>query len=163
MLHSGNTRPQSTLLAEPLWTYPGLKSGISMCESISTKREKKSAGGKWQVDGWTLPKSSHARKKPPPHVAFEQIQTSLDRSTSSSQKQKFSVSQLSGSEFQWTNFHPWLRTAPTCYGCMRYITRQSEWIECQERNVLVLMMTKYGKVVHQLSGDDDDDDDNNNI
>ena len=29
---SGNTRPQSSLLAEPLWTDPGRKSGISVRE-----------------------------------------------------------------------------------------------------------------------------------
>ena len=33
---SGNTRPQSTHLAEPLWTDPGLKSGISVRDLIST-------------------------------------------------------------------------------------------------------------------------------
>ena len=31
---SGNTRPQSSRLAEPLWTGPGIKSGISVCELI---------------------------------------------------------------------------------------------------------------------------------
>ena len=33
---SGNTRVQSCQLAEPLWTYRGLKSGISVRELIST-------------------------------------------------------------------------------------------------------------------------------
>ena len=33
---SGNTRLQSSHLAEPLWTDPGLKSGISVRELIST-------------------------------------------------------------------------------------------------------------------------------
>ena len=33
---SGNTRPQSSQLAEPLWTNPGIKSGISVRELIST-------------------------------------------------------------------------------------------------------------------------------
>ena len=43
---SGNTRSQSSQLAEPLCTDPGLKSGISLRELISTlKKEKKSAGG----------------------------------------------------------------------------------------------------------------------
>ena len=37
-------QPQSTQLAEPLWTDPGLKSGIGECELISTlKKRKKSA------------------------------------------------------------------------------------------------------------------------
>ena len=43
---SGNTRSQSSQLAEPLRTDPGLKSGISLRELISTlKKKKKSAGG----------------------------------------------------------------------------------------------------------------------
>ena len=44
---SGNTRPQSPHLAEPLWTDPGVNSGISMRELISIlkKKVKKSAGG----------------------------------------------------------------------------------------------------------------------
>ena len=33
---SGKTRPQSSQLAEPLWTDPGLESGISLRELIST-------------------------------------------------------------------------------------------------------------------------------
>ena len=33
---SGNTRSQSSQLAEPLWTDPGLKSGINLHELIST-------------------------------------------------------------------------------------------------------------------------------
>ena len=33
---SRNTRPQSSQLAEPLWTDPSLKSGISVRELIST-------------------------------------------------------------------------------------------------------------------------------
>ena len=39
---SENTRSQSSQLAEPLWTDPGLKSGISVRKLISTL--KKSAG-----------------------------------------------------------------------------------------------------------------------
>ena len=43
---SENTRPQSSQLAEPLWTNPGVKRGISMRKLISNKkRKKKSAGG----------------------------------------------------------------------------------------------------------------------
>ena len=38
---SGNTRQQSSKLAEPLWTDPGAKSGISVRELISTKKKKK--------------------------------------------------------------------------------------------------------------------------
>ena len=40
---SGNTRSQSSQFAEPLWTDPGLKSGISVRELIST-RKKAQAG-----------------------------------------------------------------------------------------------------------------------
>ena len=38
---SGNTRLKSSQLAEPLWTDPGLQSGISLCELISTLKKKK--------------------------------------------------------------------------------------------------------------------------
>ena len=41
---SGNIRSQSSQLAGPLWTDPGLKSAISVRELISTGK-KKSAGG----------------------------------------------------------------------------------------------------------------------
>ena len=37
---SGSTRSQSSQLAETLWTDPGLKSGISELELISTKKKK---------------------------------------------------------------------------------------------------------------------------
>ena len=38
---SVNNRSQSSQLAEPLWTDPGLKSGISVCELISTTTKKR--------------------------------------------------------------------------------------------------------------------------
>ena len=39
---SGNTRPPLSQLAEPLWTDPGLESGISVCKLIiSTWKKKK--------------------------------------------------------------------------------------------------------------------------
>ena len=38
---SGNTRSQSSQIAEPLWTDPGLKSGISLRGLISTFKKKK--------------------------------------------------------------------------------------------------------------------------
>ena len=38
---SGNARPQSFQLAEPLWTDPGLQSGISVHDLISTLKKKK--------------------------------------------------------------------------------------------------------------------------
>ena len=46
---SGNTGPQSSQLAEPLWTDPCLESGIVVRELISAlkkkRKKKKSAGG----------------------------------------------------------------------------------------------------------------------
>ena len=59
----GNTRSQSSQPDEPLWTDPGLKSGISLSELISTFKKKAQAGNELSN---ILPKSSHARKKPPP-------------------------------------------------------------------------------------------------
>ena len=42
---SGNIRPQSSQFAEPLWTDPGIKSGINVSELVSTlKKEKKGEG-----------------------------------------------------------------------------------------------------------------------
>ena len=40
---SGNIRPQSSQLTEPLWTDPGIKSGISVHELIPTLEKKKTA------------------------------------------------------------------------------------------------------------------------
>ena len=37
---SGNTRPQSSKLAEPLWIDPGLQSGINVYELISTLKRQ---------------------------------------------------------------------------------------------------------------------------
>ena len=42
---SRNTRLQLFQLAEPLWTDPGLKSGISLCELISTLKKRKRTQG----------------------------------------------------------------------------------------------------------------------
>ena len=61
---SGNTRSQSSQLTEPLWMDPGLKSGISLPELISTFKKKAPAGNKWSN---ILQKSSQARKKAATH------------------------------------------------------------------------------------------------
>ena len=42
---SGSTRPQSSQPAEPMWTDPGLRSGISARELISTLKKKKRRRG----------------------------------------------------------------------------------------------------------------------
>ena len=60
---SGNTRLQSSQLAEPLWTDPELKSGISSREPLSTLKKKIAQAGNELSN--ILPKSLHARKKPP--------------------------------------------------------------------------------------------------
>ena len=51
---SGNIRPRSSQLAEPHWAGPGIKSGISVRELISTLKKKKAQAG----NGWSniLPK-----------------------------------------------------------------------------------------------------------
>ena len=56
---SGNTRSQSSQLAEPLWTDPGLKSGISVRKLISTKKKAQAGNELPNI----LPKSLHAGKK----------------------------------------------------------------------------------------------------
>ena len=58
---SGNIRPQSSQLAEPLWTDPGIKSGISVHEliSISKKKEKHKRG----LNGPTFSQNPRKRGK----------------------------------------------------------------------------------------------------
>ena len=47
----GNVRPQSSQIAEPLWTDPGIKSGISLRERIFTfKKKKKTQAGEFLVE-----------------------------------------------------------------------------------------------------------------
>ena len=60
--HSG---PQSSQLAEPLWTDPGLKSGVSVRELISTSKKKKKKRRRGMNGRTFSQKSSQARKKPP--------------------------------------------------------------------------------------------------
>ena len=45
----GNTWSQSFQITEPLWTDPGLKSGISVREQISTKKKKKKSTGRESI------------------------------------------------------------------------------------------------------------------
>ena len=48
---SENIRPQSSQLDESLWTDPGIKSGISVRELISSlKKKKKKTGEEWMVE-----------------------------------------------------------------------------------------------------------------
>ena len=62
---SGNIRPQSSQLAEPLWTDPCIKIGIRVLVLISTLKKKQKT---WAWCEWLniLQKSLQARKKPPP-------------------------------------------------------------------------------------------------
>ena len=57
---SGNIRRQSSKLAEPLWNYPGIKSGISVRELISTLKKKKR---RWGMDGLTFSQNPCKRGK----------------------------------------------------------------------------------------------------
>ena len=70
---SGNTQSQSFQLGEPLWTDPGLKSGTSVRELISTLKKKKSAQAGNELSN-ILPKSSQARKKSPSPVGDKSCQ-----------------------------------------------------------------------------------------
>ena len=57
-------RPQSSQLADPLWTGPCIKSGISVSELISTLNKLKAqAGNEWSS---ILSKSSQVWIKPSP-------------------------------------------------------------------------------------------------
>ena len=65
---SGNIQPQSSQLAEPLWTDLGIKVEL-LCTSYSPLQKKKKKG-RWGMNGRTFsPKSSQARKKPPPQLS----------------------------------------------------------------------------------------------
>ena len=62
---SGNIRPQSSQLAEPLWTDSGLKGGSSVRELISTSKKKKE--GRREMSGRTISQTRRKRgKRPPP-------------------------------------------------------------------------------------------------
>ena len=58
---SGNARPQSSQLVEPLWTDPGLKSGISVRELISNLEEEKKR--RWVMNGRTFSQNPRKRGK----------------------------------------------------------------------------------------------------
>ena len=60
---SGNIRSELSQLAEPLWTDPDLKSGISERELISTSKKKKKKAQAGNDLSNILPKSSQTRKK----------------------------------------------------------------------------------------------------
>ena len=65
---SGNIRSQSSQLAEPLWTDPGLKSGISVRELISNKKNKNRRRKKRRrgMNGRTFSQNPRTREKKPP-------------------------------------------------------------------------------------------------
>ena len=73
---SRDTRSQSSQLAEPLWTNPGVKSGISVRKLIFTlKKQKRKEEERKKAQVWNelwniLQNSSLARKKPaaPPQL-----------------------------------------------------------------------------------------------
>ena len=68
---SGNIRPQSSQHAEPLWTDPGMKSGISVRKLISTIKKKRKKE-QWELHGRTFSQNPRKRgkknpkKTPPP-------------------------------------------------------------------------------------------------
>ena len=73
-----HTWPQSSQLAEPLWTDSGTKSGISVCELNSiSKRKEKSAGRERMVEH--SPKILASKEKPPPPPL---VQENVTRSSS---------------------------------------------------------------------------------
>ena len=65
----GNTRPQSSQLAKPLWTDPGPKRGISLRELISTlkkKKKKRRRGTNCRTFSQNLRTRGNPPPKPPP-------------------------------------------------------------------------------------------------
>ena len=71
---SGNTRLQSSQLAEPLWTDPGLMGGISVHELISTLKKKKKH--RWGMNCQTFSQNSHTRWKSHHKDLFPQLTVS---------------------------------------------------------------------------------------
>ena len=63
---------QSSQLTEPLWTDPGLKSAISVCKLISTKKKAQVGNELSNI----LTKSLHARKKHPTHPILQKSKDS---------------------------------------------------------------------------------------
>ena len=75
---SGNTRSQLSQLAEPLWTDPGLKSGIRVRELTATFKRKALAGNELSN---ILLKSSNARKKVPAPLSLIHKETNKGPTT----------------------------------------------------------------------------------
>ena len=62
---SGNIRPQSSRLAEPVWTDPGIKSENSARELISTLKKKQR---RREMEGRSFSPNPHKREKSHHHV-----------------------------------------------------------------------------------------------
>ena len=74
---SGNIRPQLSWLAQPLWTDPGIQSGISVHELLSTENfSKKHRRG---MNGWTFSQNpcKQGKKPPPPPRYTKEKKTGL--------------------------------------------------------------------------------------
>ena len=63
---SGNTRPQSSQLAEPLWTDPSIKNGISVRELSPLYLKIFFFKAQAENESPNLPSKSSLRKKKPP-------------------------------------------------------------------------------------------------
>ena len=66
---SGNDWQQSSQLAEPLWTDPGIKSGISVCELISNSQQHQKC--RQGMNGWKLSPNPHKGEKSHHRIPFE--------------------------------------------------------------------------------------------
>ena len=77
-ISSGNPYPQSSQLAEPLWTDPDLKSGIDVHKLISTQKKQRFVGS----DLLNLSNSLYVRKKSSllsEHCCFSQYWSASNR------------------------------------------------------------------------------------
>ena len=103
---SGNTRPQSSQLAEPLWIDPCLKSGISVCNN------KKSTGGE-RMDEHSPPNSCkqekiHHQKNAQTWLAYTEMHMQQSLLTSHLMHDLFTHSAIVRSTHQvpvWNFFH----------------------------------------------------------
>ena len=104
---SGNIRPQSSQIAEPLWTDPGLKSAISVRELISTlKKTKKQAqaGNQWSN---ILPKSSHSTQTVTLQLEADESHTSSAYVPKDQSKLRSSLKPISSSVFVESLLKQW--------------------------------------------------------
>ena len=97
---SGNTRSQSSQLAEPLWTDPGLKCVISVHELIFTKNKQKIPPQNKQTNKQNKTNKQKTRRRGMNCRTFSQN----PRTRGKSQQQQQQQQQHNKTELEWVDF-----------------------------------------------------------